>query len=378
MDEKKKTEWKRYIGIFIVFLVEMIGYIIALKYINFFENNFTLIKELTVILGVLLGMQVAKTLNVIIHEAGHLVFGMLSGYQFSSFRVFSLMWIKKKGKIKLKKLKIAGTAGQCLMVPPDIKNNKIPYVLYNLGGGIMNAIVSTIFLMIFFICIENKILSILILFFVVEGYKTVIENLIPLHIGDVDNDGYNVIALKKNPEAIKAFWTQMKIVEQNAKGIRLKDMPEEWFYIPSDNSMKNNMIATIGVFTCNKLIDEQKIDEADKLMERLLEIDSEIAGLHRKLLICDRIYIELIRDNRPEKIKEMLTEEQIKFMKSMKNYPSVLRTEYALSLLYEKNTTKAEEIKNQFEECVKNYPYSNDIISERELMELLKKKVIDS
>ena len=42
-------------------------------------------------------------LQVIIHEAGHLIFGLLSGYKFSSFRIASLIFVKENDQLKIKK-----------------------------------------------------------------------------------------------------------------------------------------------------------------------------------------------------------------------------------------------------------------------------------
>ena len=55
-------------------------------------------------------------------------------------------------------------------------------------------------------------------------------------------------------------------------------------------------------------------------------------------------------------------------MKSMKKYPSILRTEYAIALLYENNVEKANNIKKEFDKISKNYPYQIDIDSEKELI----------
>lgn len=85
-------------------------------------------------------------MQLVIHEAGHLVFGLLSGYRFSSFRIGSLMLLKKKEKFQFCRISIAGTGGQCLMCPPDLKDGKMPFVLYNLGGSFMNLI--SVFLLI--------------------------------------------------------------------------------------------------------------------------------------------------------------------------------------------------------------------------------------
>lgn len=75
-----------------------------------------------------------------LHEAGHLVCGLLSGYKFVSFRIFNLTFIKSDGKIKIKRYSIAGTGGQCLLTPPDLPIERIPTGWYNFGGVLFNII----------------------------------------------------------------------------------------------------------------------------------------------------------------------------------------------------------------------------------------------
>ena len=106
----------------------------------------------------------------------------------------------------------------------------------------------------------------------------------------------------------------------------------------------------------------------------MLKIDSGMVGLHRNLMVCDRMYVELISENRREVIDEMFSKEQKKFMKQMKSFPTVIRTEYVFALLYEKDSQKAEKIKARFEKCAKTYPSQSDIQSERELMEFAEKR----
>jgi len=178
--------------------------------------------------------------------------------------------------------------------------------------------------------------------------------------------------LRKDPKARYSFWFQMKVNDQIGKGVRLKDMPEEWFVVPTDEEMKNSMVAVQGVFTCNRLIDERRFEEADSFMQHLLSIDSGIVGLRRSLMICDRLYCELIGENRTEVVDELLTKEQKKFMKSMKTFPTVLRTEYAYELLAKGNEKKADKIQMQFEKMAEKYPYPSEVQAERELMEWAK------
>ena len=323
--------------------------------------------------GLFLSMYAAIVVQLIIHEAGHLVFGLMSGYKFSSFRIFSFMWVKESGRIRLKRLSITGTGGQCLMSPPDMIDGKIPVTLYNLGGSLMNVIASTVFLILFILFKNVFFVSTVLLFFTAIGYIIAIMNGVPMRMGTIDNDGYNAFSLTKSPEAMRSFWVQMKANEQLSNGVRLKDMPDEWFKLPSDEAMKNSMVATLGVFICNRLMDKENFEEADKLMEHMLSIESGMVGLHRNLLVCDRMFIEMTGENRKEIVDLMLTKEQKTFMKQMKNFPSVLRTEYVYALLCENDTAKAEKIRKQFENIAKTYPYPNDIQAERELMEIAEK-----
>lgn len=309
-------------------------------------------------------------IQIVIHEAGHLVCGLISGYGFSSFRIGSFMWLKENGKIKFKRFSLAGTGGQCLMIPPELVAGKMPYVLYNLGGSLANLITGLLCLGLYFIAKDIPFLSDFLLINVCIGVAFALMNGIPIKSGMVTNDGYNAFSLGKDKAAIKALWLQLKINEQVSKGVRLKNMSDNWFVPPADEEMKNNLVAAIGVFNCNRLMDAHKFEEADKLMEHYLSIDSEIIDLHRNLLICDRIFCELTSENRDDVIEDLYDKDYNKFVKAMKNFPSIIRTEYAYALLYEKDKEKAKKIMEQFEKIAKTYPYASEIDAERELIEI--------
>lgn len=324
--------------------------------------------------GLFLAMYVVIYAQIIIHEAGHLVFGALSGYRFSSFRIMSLMWVKEEGRIQLRRFSMAGTGGQCLMVPPEMKNGKIPVMLYNLGGSLMNVIAGIFGIGLYLILPRPSFLTAVLLMFGVIGFLFAVMNGVPMRMGTVDNDGYNAFSLGKNPDALRSFWIQMKINEQISRGIRLKDMPGEWFAVPSDQEMKNSMVAALGVFACNRLMDQGRFGEADALMAHMLEIDSGMVGIHRNLLICDRIYCCLISEDPREDLDRMYDKEQKKFMKSMKNFLTVIRTEYVYALLAEKDERKAEGLRQRFDKYARSYPYPSEVQGERELIEVAEKK----
>lgn len=332
MMAKKKSEnarrHMRAIGIFTV-----IGVILGLGMMRFVDwqlpegmsSGERTLRQLA-ILGFML---IAFYVHIVIHEAGHLVFGLASRYRFSSFRIGSFMILKKDGKLVHKKHSIAGTGGQCLMIPPEMKDGKIPVIAYNLGGSIMNLIVSALFLALFMLTDKSGYAALFHFMMIATGLLSAFSNGIPIRTGTVDNDGYNAISLGKNTEAMRAFWIQMKVVEQLSLGLRLKDMPDDWFRLPSDESMKNNLVAAIGVFRCNRLMDQQRFEEARELIDHMLAIESGMVGIHRNMLICDRIYLELIGENRPDLLGQLYNKEQKRFMKASKTSPGVIRTEYA-------------------------------------------------
>ena len=319
---------------------------------------------------ILVFIYLSSFLHTVIHEFGHLVFGRLSGYSFSSFRIGSFMILKENGKLVSKRLKIAGTGGQCLLVPPEMVDGKFPVFWYHLGGSIMNIAVSLIFLIVFTVIPKDGLAAVFCFLMIGMGWITGLSNGIPLRTSNVDNDGYNAFSIRKSKDAMNAFWVQLKVNEQISKGLRLKDMPDEWFQMPADDALKNSQVATIGVYVCNRLMDQHRFEEADALMAHMLEIESGMIGNHRKLIICDRIYNELIHENRPEVLASLCTKQQKKFMKAMGTFPSVIRTEYAYAIFAEKNSEKAAKAMKLFEKVAKTYPYPNDINSERELIEI--------
>ncbi len=313
-------------------------------------------------------------LQLIVHEAGHLLFGLLTGYRYSSFRIGGFMWLKENEKIRLRKLSVAGTGGQCLMCPPELVDGTMPFKLYNLGGVLANGISGVLFWGLSMLCGGIPLLSAFLFTAALSGFALALANGVPMRLGTLDNDGYNTLSMGKNSEALRAFWLQMKVNERLAQGARLRDMPEAWFAVPSPEGMQNSMCAVVGVFACNRLIDLHAFREADRLMEELLQMDTAIVGLHRGLLLCDRMYCELIAENRLEKLEGMLDQRQRKFMHSMQKFPSVLRTEYAYALLAERDMEKARRIRERFDVYTRTYPYPSEVEGECELLRIAQER----
>ena len=373
-NKRKKKSGKQWLIILgYALLGAACGLLMMLHISHLREMGASKTERLIHLFALFLGMYVVIMIQIIVHEAGHLIFGLLSGYRFSSFRIFSLMLLNENGRFRIRKLRLAGTGGQCLMAPPDLKDGKIPVMLYNFGGAIMNFVVGGIALGTAFLCPAYSFGQMILLLLGIAGIVLGLMNGLPLKTGAVNNDGRNAIDISRDPEAMRAFWVQLTVNEQISKGVRLKDMPEEWFTVSSGADMKNSIIATVALMAANRLMDQQKFEEADRAMARLSS-GGGLVGMHKALLVCDRMFVELITKNRAEILDRMRSKDQQKYMQALRNFPSVLRTEYAWALLHDKDQEKADTALQQFEKHAKSYPYTSEITGERELLEIANRK----
>ena len=306
---------------------------------------------------------------IILHEGGHLVFGLLTGYRFSSFRIGSLMLVKINGNLKFKRHTLAGTGGQCLLAPPEIKDGKMPHVLYNLGGVISNLIFATAFSALAFITKDKVYLCALFVTLSVVNLALCISNAIPMSTGTIDNDGKNAISLGKNPVAMRAMWIQLMINAETANGKRLSEMPEEWFALPCEEDISNALVASLITFHENRLIDMRRLDEALNIIVRYKNTPS-LPGIYRALMTMDEMTVRALNGEDYASVACLFTKEVHSIMNAMKTFPTVLRTKYIFALLMENNTASAEKLLASFEKMKKSYPYATDIKAEEALMDM--------
>ena len=329
------------------------------------------------LLVMLAGVYGSMMIHIVLHEAGHMLFGLMTGYRFASFRIGSFVWQRtEEGKVKFGHSPLPGAAGQCLMSPPELVNGTMPFVLYNLGGVLMNLIIAAVSLAAWALA-ENPAADALLMMCALVGIVTAITNGVPLRMGAVDNDGYNILSMKRSDEAVRGLWVQLKIAGASAQDVRLKDMPAEWFYLPSRTAMKNSLCASVGVFYCGRFMDEMKFEEAKRAMQGLLRQNSGMVGLHRASMKMDLACCELLTGVGKEKAEGVLDKQTQKLMKAMKTHLSAIRTEYILALLGEKDEKKAAEILQRFEKTAQRWPSRADVESERELIACAQKKAAE-
>lgn len=320
---------------------------------------------------VIVSLFVAVFVQLIIHEGGHLVFGLASGYRFSSFRVGSLMVLRSDGRLSLKRISVPGTAGQCLLVPPTNLGEPFPCILYNLGGIIANLVGSLVCWLLLPLAEGRPVVTGFLVSMVGLGVVFALTNGIPSEVSGVPNDGWNALHLKDDELARRSFWTQLMVNARLTEGERLKDMPSEWFVVPTDDQMRNTFSAGLGVTAETRLMDQHDFAATERLIDRLTADGAGTPGVFLPTLACDRLFCELLRVG-AEADTSVLDDEQVgTAFKQMGNYPSVLRTRYAIALLAQGDVTEAAKVCERFDKVSASYPAPAEVESERELMGLV-------
>lgn len=306
-------------------------------------------------------------IHMIIHEFGHLIAGKLSGYQFISFRVFNVTLIKENGKLRRKKFSVAGTGGQCLMIPPEEKDGKYPFLLYNLGGSLMNFLISLILLALFFtLNSDSFIFSAALIPLIVTGAFTGLINIIPLKFIGIANDGYNTYLLLKNEEDRRALRVILLSHAYLAAGKRVRNLPAEWS-LHSDE-FGSSLSTTSALIHCSILSDNHNFAEARELTEKILT-EADIFEYQKNELRCDLLFFEIILERRREEIDRLYTDKLRKYISQSRNHPCRLRLLYAYSKLVEPNEEEAAKTLEEFNKACGTYPYETE--SEREYIAII-------
>lgn len=228
-------------------IIFLLLFLLTLLFFQYFRFDANYISYLFLIPGLFLGF----IFGVAMHELGHLVFGLLSGYKFTSYK-FLCFKIYKKEKIKFTFEKcFLSIPGQCLMKP---RNRN--YFLYNIGGLVFTYLLTIVSLIIFFLNNDAIVIQIFYGVFVVNLVLGILNS---LYSKEGINDISNIIRCRKEPEFLEGMLYQLDIIANVTIDNKFKSR-----YNPSDDVRSLYSNISIWRIKYYKAYNEKNINQMDK------------------------------------------------------------------------------------------------------------------
>lgn len=300
-----------------------------------------------VVLLIILLFLSAFILQVLIHEAGHLVFGLLSKHDFLYFRFFYWIVVKENKRLVIKRCKTAGIIGQCIMVPSSNKS----YSMCTIGGIIFNYISSVI--AIFAALISNNPLGVFFFFCIaVLGSIMALINARPSKA--TFNDGYVYKTTKRNIHSKNSQYYQLLVMEALMYGITYKGMPEEWF-VTNDNELSETMVAYQKLLQYYRHLDEGDAQEADICLSMLETHKKDLHKEIRQEIAIERLFLSLLDMHKdPSVDKRIMVETRYVKVKNLlkEPYMSINAARVSFAYRFIKGNIKENEVMPELDKVI--------------------------
>lgn len=152
--------------------------------------------------------------TVVLHEIGHLTFGLLAGLRFYSFSV-RILQIGRGGRVSFKNN--PDFAGKTVMLPKSEKGMRAKLTVFALGGAVFNLIYGCVFLLLYFLVPQSPVLLLFELFAPVSLFEGLIA-LYPAELSAGHTDGKIAIGLMKNTPYARVMQAVLAAQGQLLKG----------------------------------------------------------------------------------------------------------------------------------------------------------------
>lgn len=330
-------------------------------------NKFSL-QTVAEILWMLIAVLIAFILHIILHEGGHLVAGLLTGYRFVSFRFLNFTLINRDGRLQWRNFELAGTGGQCLMAPPDKPLEQIDTRWYNAGGVLANILIVLLSLVLVWAFDLPHWLNELLIIMAFIGIVTALTNGIPMKLGGVANDGYNLLQMEKDLPGKQSFCNILDINARSQEGETYSKMPERLFALPQPIDWKNSMHVGSVLSAATRLLALHQWEDAYQLLTEALNHKDEYMMLYQ--LETENMIIQAcILTGRDDEARLHYTKEVEKHIGQHASTQSDKQfTSMAIALVLDNDRPKAEALLQNLEANRDKFIHQSDVAISLDLM----------
>ena len=241
--------------------------------------------------------------NSIMFEVAHILGAKAGRYQIVSVNILGLLWFKEEGKTKFKLSSYDGLTGETKILPKkDVKKepNPSPYLLF----GTLFYMVELVAIIIVFTlfgqsggAIENVAYFLLIM--VVLGGMILLYNILPIKL-DATTDGYRMRMTTSAANKI-AFNELLRVeyaISQGEENVEIATFTEI-----------SNFTAELNLNKVYVLLDKKEFEEAEKLIDIIIEGKEKVSEKVYVRARCQKIYINII--TKPLEEARKFYEEQV-------------------------------------------------------------------
>lgn len=300
----------------------------------------------------MVSLVMSVVIHFALHEVGHMLFGIATGYRFLSIRLFKYAIIKDEhGRLTFKTFNISGTGGQCIMdLPHDTDAYKMPFFWHYAGGVIVNILLVAISVLLLKCFDMGMVGTNFFMTMACAGVIIALSNGVPMSQNGLNNDAKNIQQLYKYKSSRKYFLRMMHMTNMLAQGTRLKDMPKEWFEDVPPNDTNEYFALAYRINYISWLEDCGRLDEARRVCEQLDELDKPLPLMLKLEKDGEHVMCELLTTKRQEVVEKLLTQQVRVYINANKTFSAAkLAVAYMVALLYDKDPKAAEALRNEFE-----------------------------
>lgn len=237
-------------------------------------------------LFVIIVIIVGLLFNVIMLEILHMVGGIIGGYKIVSVNILGFCFEKRDGKLSLKFKDFDGLTGETKIAPKKEKLNMKPVVwlplfgyAIELAGGIV----------LYTHMMQNpnlpsSWLGVAAILFVVLSSMIALYNLVPIKL-DSMTDGYKLVLLSKQAN-IDAYNELLRVEDLGRNGKEITEMKVF-------NEI-TEFTANINLFSVYHLLDKGEYEEADKILDIIIENNKKLEPSTYYRIIAQKVYIAIM------------------------------------------------------------------------------------
>jgi hypothetical protein len=226
----------------------------------------------------------AMFLVTVVHEAGHAAIAQFYKWPILEFRVLPFSLQKQSNGWRLRVSWRLSPGGLVVANPLTSAQFHSRIRIYALGGPMMN-LIAAIFILVTPIS-TGSMLAALSVVFVTWSFIMSFVNLLPLHVRDLELDGYVALIVSRNPRRLSQRLAGLKMRAHLLRGKPLNEMNRRWVALAESGrvSLQNRMG---GWLAYSYWLRQAQLDRAALMLERMLQKSDDFDEGFRALLFAE-------------------------------------------------------------------------------------------